>query len=196
MPAACRSPSSRCKARLYTCDSRSRPVSAHIGTSAFDALATASCMVDRSIPTCSDRFPVLASCCGCAARPLHQPHQIEAIRAVAAWLRKFASGVFRYAFHRRQPPLAQQFALPRNSRRRIHRYGFHACPMNTSSRAAQSRPIVPRQAGVAHLGNARACVRSRMPQHRHHDGPDPLDGLPMARAAVAGSRGGALSDAA
>src|SRR3954466_15100472 len=59
--------------------------------------------------------------------PLHQPHNLAAIRAVtrhSATLPQVAC--FDTSFHRTQPAVAQSFALPRElTAKGIQRYGFH-----------------------------------------------------------------------
>ena len=59
--------------------------------------------------------------------PLHQPHNIAAIRAVAAAAPDMPQvACFDTVFHHSQPALARQFALPRAlTERGIRRYGFH-----------------------------------------------------------------------
>ena len=59
--------------------------------------------------------------------PLHQPHNLEAIRALAALNPELPQvACFDTAFHRTQPAVAQAFALPRAlSSAGIRRYGFH-----------------------------------------------------------------------
>jgi len=96
--------------------------------------------------------------------PLHQPSQIEAIRA----MRRAAPGTpqvacFDTAFHCTQSPLAREFALPREfGARGIRRYGFHGLSYEyivsslprVAPECAQARIV------VAHLGNGQACARS------------------------------------
>jgi acetate kinase len=89
--------------------------------------------------------------------PLHQPHNLAAIEAVAdeaPWLDQVAC--FDTAFHRTQPEVAQSFALPsRYAEEGIRRYGFHglsyeyiaAALPGLDRRAAAGRTV------VAHLGN-------------------------------------------
>ena len=89
--------------------------------------------------------------------PLHQPHNLAAIRAVsrmAPELRQVAC--FDTAFHRTQPELAQSFALPhRYTGEGVRRYGFHGLSYeyvasrlpSVDHRAALGRTV------VAHLGN-------------------------------------------
>jgi acetate kinase len=89
--------------------------------------------------------------------PLHQPHNLAAIEAVAdeaPWLDQVAC--FDTAFHRTQPEVAQSFALPpRYTDEGVRRYGFHglsyeyiaAALPHLDPRAAAGRTV------VAHLGN-------------------------------------------
>ncbi len=75
--------------------------------------------------------------------PLHQPHNlapIEAIAAAAPHLPQIAC--FDTAFHRSQPAIAQAFALPRElSAAGVRRYGFHgpSSPTLIRSTAACAR---------------------------------------------------------
>src|SRR5690606_40098486 len=59
--------------------------------------------------------------------PLHQPHNLRAVRAVSALMADIPQvACFDTAFHRTQPAVAQAFALPRKlSAEGIKRYGFH-----------------------------------------------------------------------
>jgi acetate kinase len=98
--------------------------------------------------------------------PLHQPHHIAAIRAIKAAAPDVPQvGCFDTAFHRSQPSLAQQFALPRElTAKGIRRYGFHglsyeyivsALP-SLASDCAQGKLV------IAHLGNgASMCAIER-----------------------------------
>ncbi|HXJ21120.1 MAG TPA: acetate/propionate family kinase [Polyangia bacterium] len=89
--------------------------------------------------------------------PLHQPHNLAAIEAVAdeaPWLDQVAC--FDTAFHRTQPAVAQAFALPRRyADEGLRRYGFHG--LSYEHIAATLPRLDPRAAGgrtvVAHLGN-------------------------------------------
>jgi acetate kinase len=64
----------------------------------------------------------------CPLAPLHQPHNIAAIRAIAAVAPSLAQvACFDTAFHHALPPVAQTFALPRQlSKAGIRCYGFHS----------------------------------------------------------------------
>src|SRR6478609_4965123 len=59
--------------------------------------------------------------------PLHQPHNLVAIEAIAAAAPHIPQvACFDTAFHRSQPLLAQMFALPRAlTETGVRRYGFH-----------------------------------------------------------------------
>jgi acetate kinase len=89
--------------------------------------------------------------------PLHQPHNVAAIKAVAEMAPQVRQvACFDTAFHRTQPPVAQAFALPRRfADEGVRRYGFHGLSYEyvasmlpkIDGRAAQGRTV------VAHLGN-------------------------------------------
>lgn len=89
--------------------------------------------------------------------PLHEPHNIAAIRAVANRAPSLPQiACFDTSFHRTQPRLAQLFALPRHfADEGVIRYGFHglsydyiAGVLPTHLGARASGRVV-----VAHLGN-------------------------------------------
>jgi acetate kinase len=116
--------------------------------------------------------------------PLHQPHNLGAIRAVA----EHAPGLpqvacFDTAFHRTQPAVAQAFALPRRyAEEGVVRYGFHGLSYeyiasvlpDTDPRAAAGRTV------VAHLGNgASLCALQGGQSVATTMGFSALDGLPM-----------------
>ena len=118
--------------------------------------------------------------------PLHQPHNLAAIRAVSEW----AAGLpqvacFDTSFHRTQPRLAQLFGLPRRlSDEGVIRYGFHglsyeyiagALPDHLGARAG-GRVV------VAHLGNgASMCAMKERRSMATTMGFTALDGLLMGR---------------
>jgi acetate kinase len=123
--------------------------------------------------------------------PLHQPHQIDAIRAVSAVAPKVRQvACFDTAFHHRQPPLAQQFALPAEfTARGIHRYGFHGLSYEYIVGALpRVAPDCARgKLVVAHLGNGSSmCAIEDGRSIATTMGLTPLDGLPM------GTRSGTL----
>jgi acetate kinase len=123
--------------------------------------------------------------------PLHQPHNLAAIRAVAQRAPQLPQvACFDTAFHRTQPAAAQSFALPRRyAEQGVRRYGFHGLSYEyiasvlpgIDAGAAAGRTI------VAHLGNGASmcalkggqCVATTM-------GFTAVDGLAM------GTRCGAL----
>ena len=116
--------------------------------------------------------------------PLHQPHCLAAMRAVAmldASLPQVAC--FDTSFHRFQPPVAQAFALPGSiTSLGIQRYGFHGLSYEyvasvlpeLDARAAAGRTI------VAHLGaGSSLCALSAGRSVATTMGFTALDGLPM-----------------
>src|SRR5204863_7541726 len=97
--------------------------------------------------------------------PLHQPHNLAAICAIAGAAPKVPQvACFDTAFHHDQPPLARQFALPRAlTEQGVRRYGFHGLSYEyVVSRMAE---IAPDCAGgrlvVAHLGNGASLCAIR-----------------------------------
>ncbi len=118
--------------------------------------------------------------------PLHQPHNLAAIDAVA----KIAPGTMQVAcfdtgFHRTQPRLNQLYGLPRRlTDDGIIRYGFHGLSYDYIARqlpghlgdAAEGRVI------VAHLGNgASMCAMNERRSVATSMGFTALDGLLMGR---------------
>jgi len=97
--------------------------------------------------------------------PLHQPHNlapIEAIVAAAPQLPQIAC--FDTAFHRSQPPIAQEFALPRDlTAAGVRRYGFHGLSYDyIVTRLSETRPDLARsRLIVAHLGNGASLCAIR-----------------------------------
>jgi len=98
--------------------------------------------------------------------PLHQPHNLDAIRAVAELLPKLPQvACFDTAFHRSQPHVAQLFALPRAiTAQGVRRYGFHGLsyeyiaevlPEHLDAQRANGRVV------VAHLGNGASMCGMR-----------------------------------
>jgi acetate kinase len=123
--------------------------------------------------------------------PLHQPHNLGAIRALAELLPDLPQvACFDTAFHHALPNVAKHFALPREmAARGVRRYGFHGLsyayiasvlPEHLGS-AADGRVI------VAHLGNgASLCAMRQRRSVETSMSFTPLDGLPM------GTRCGAI----
>jgi acetate kinase len=123
--------------------------------------------------------------------PLHQPHNLAAISAVAKWKANLPQvACFDTSFHQTQDRLAQLFALPRDlTDEGVIRYGFHGLSYDYIA------SILPAHLGerakgrvvVAHLGNgASMCAMKNHQSVATSMGFTALDGLMM------GSRCGAL----
>ena len=97
--------------------------------------------------------------------PLHQPHNLAAIRALGRDLPGLPQvACFDTAFHRAQPAVAQTFALPRAvTRKGVRGYGFHGLSYEYIAQAMPA--IAPDRAGgrlvVAHLGNGASMCAIR-----------------------------------
>jgi acetate kinase len=89
--------------------------------------------------------------------PLHQPHNLAAIQAVALTAPRVPQiACFDTAFHRGQPAVAQEFALPAAYRAKgVQRYGFHGLSYEyiVSALAEVASGTVSEKLVVAHLGN-------------------------------------------
>ena len=89
--------------------------------------------------------------------PLHQPHNVAAIKAVTQMEPRLPQvACFDTAFHSTQPKVAQAFALPRRyGEEGVRRYGFHGLSYEYITSVLSS--IDPRAANgraiIAHLGN-------------------------------------------
>ncbi len=116
--------------------------------------------------------------------PLHQPHNLAAIRSIATINPNVPQvACFDTAFHRTQPPIAQAFALPRDlTDQGIKRYGFHGLSYEYIASVlpdyvdyrADGRVI------VAHLGNgASMCALHGRKSLATTMSFTALDGLPM-----------------
>jgi acetate kinase len=123
--------------------------------------------------------------------PLHQPHNLAAIKAIIERVPELPQvACFDTSFHRTQPAVAQEFALPRRYiKEGVLRYGFHGLSYeyiasklpSTDPRAAAGRTV------VAHLGNGASMCAMRGGQSIASTmGFTAVDGLPM------GTRCGAL----
>jgi acetate kinase len=93
----------------------------------------------------------------CPLAPLHQPHNLAPIEAIAAAAPSIEQvACFDTAFHHTQPVLAHTFALPRElTESGIRRYGFHGLSYDyVSGRLRQVAPDrADRKIIIAHLGN-------------------------------------------
>jgi acetate kinase len=139
--------------------------------------------IDATILAALDELVALA--------PLHQPHNLAAIRAITAAVPQLPQvACFDTSFHRTQPGIAQLFALPqRYADEGVRRYGFHGLSYEyiasvlpgIDAGAARGRTV------VAHLGNgASMCAMKAGKSVASTMGFTALDGLPM------GTRCGAL----
>jgi len=140
------------------------------------ALFSAPVLVGPAVISQLERFVPLA--------PLHQPHNIAAIRAMVKIKPKLPQvACFDTAFHHTQPPIAQAFALPRDlSEAGVKRYGFHGLSYEYIAH------VLPDFLGagsdgravVAHLGNgASMCAMRERKSVATTMGFTALEGLPM-----------------
>ncbi|MCO6458607.1 MAG: acetate/propionate family kinase [Pirellulaceae bacterium] len=123
--------------------------------------------------------------------PLHQPHNLAAIKAVSDRAPEIPQvACFDTAFHRRQPAVAQSLGLPRRfADEGVLRYGFHG--LSYEYIAAVLSDVDPQAAAgrtvVAHLGSgASMCAMQGGMSIATTMGFTPLDGLLM------GTRCGAI----
>ena len=119
--------------------------------------------------------------------PLHQPHHLAAIEAIAKLHPSLPQiACFDTAFHHGEPAVATTFALPRTlTEEGVRRYGFHGLsyeyiasvlPEVIGSAAAEGRVV------VAHLGSgASMCAMRGRKSVATTMGFTALDGLPMSR---------------
>ena len=121
--------------------------------------------------------------------PLHMPHNLAPIRAIAAArprLRQVAC--FDTAFHHTLPPVARRLSLPRSLEAEgIRRYGFHGLSYEyiAGRLAIQGQARTPAKSGgrviVAHLGaGASLCALMDGVSIETTTGFSALDGLVMA----------------
>jgi acetate kinase len=122
--------------------------------------------------------------------PLHQPHNLAPIEAIAAASSIPQVACFDTAFHRSQPAVAQAFALPRElTETGVRRYGFHGLSYDFIMH--RLRELDPAFANsrlvIAHLGNgASLCAVHEGRSVASTMGFTALDGLVM------GTRSGSL----
>ena len=139
--------------------------------------------VDASIMAALDKLVPLA--------PLHQPHNLAPIESIAAAPPDMPQiACFDTAFHRSQPALAQEFALPRDiTAAGVRRYGFHGLSYDfIVSRLGEIDPALAKsRLVIAHLGNgASLCAVAQGRSVASTMGFTAVDGLMM------GTRSGAL----
>jgi acetate kinase len=116
--------------------------------------------------------------------PLHQPHNLAPISTIAEAAPQIPQvACFDTAFHRNQPEIAQQFALPRKySEAGVRRYGFHGLSYEyVTSRLPDIAPeLLNTRLVVAHLGNgASLCAIDRGRSVASTMGFTAVDGLVM-----------------
>jgi acetate kinase len=140
-------------------------------------------VIDQAVMAQLERLVSLA--------PLHQPHNLAAIRALQAQMPGLPQvACFDTAFHRRHPECADWFALPRRFHDEgIRRYGFQGLSYEYVAHAlAEVAPaLAAGRVVVAHLGSgASMCAIAGGRSIDSTMGFTALDGLPM------GTRSGAL----
>jgi acetate kinase len=121
--------------------------------------------------------------------PLHQPHNIAAIRALADVDPDLPQvACFDTGFHATQPRVAKMFALPRELMAAgIRRYGFHGLSYEYIARRLPAYAPAAERVVVAHLGSgASMCAIRNGRSVESTMGFTAVDGLPM------GTRTGAL----
>ena len=121
--------------------------------------------------------------------PLHLPHNLAAIKALAERHPELPQvACFDNSFHRTLPKVAQWFALPRILfDQGVRRYGFHGLSYEFIARALPEYAPEARRVVVAHLGSgASLCALRDGASVESTLGFSGLDGLPM------GTRPGAL----
>jgi len=111
---------------------------------------------DKVLPKLAELVPLA---------PLHQPHNLAPIRAIARAVPGLPQvACFDTAFHRIQPPLAQAFALPREiTAAGVRRYGFHGLSYDyIVTRLEETEPALARaRLVIAHLGNGASLCAVR-----------------------------------
>jgi acetate kinase len=123
--------------------------------------------------------------------PLHQPHNLAPIEAIAANQPELPQvACFDTAFHRSQPAVAQEFAVPRElTAAGVRRYGFHGLSYDfIVSRLGEIDPALAKsRLVIAHLGNgASLCAVANGRGVANTMGFTAVDGLMM------GTRCGAI----
>lgn len=114
--------------------------------------------------------------------PLHQPHNIAAIRALAEVAPKMPQvACFDTAFHRTQPQVAQLFPLPRAlTETGVRRYGFHGLSYEYIAHCLPDFLPEASKVVVAHLGSgASMCALLDGKSIESSMGFTAVDGLPM-----------------
>ncbi|WP_428375487.1 acetate/propionate family kinase [Lichenicoccus sp.] len=123
--------------------------------------------------------------------PLHQPHSLSPIRAIAEARPGLVQvACFDTAYHRTMPPVATRLALPRRYEHQgLRRYGFHGLSYEyIAGRLATDAPaLAAGRVIVAHLGNgASLCAM------RHGRSLDTTMGFTALDGLVMGTRCGSI----
>lgn len=142
---------------------------------------SAATLITEQVLEALDAFVALA--------PLHQPHNLAAIRALAKVNPNLPQvACFDTAFHRSQPKVATLFALPRAmTESGVRRYGFHGLSYAYIARVMPRYSPETSKIVVAHLGSgASMCAIHDGRSMESTMGFTAVDGLPM------GTRTGAL----
>ena len=116
--------------------------------------------------------------------PLHEPHNLSAIRAIASLLPELPQvACFDTGFHTTQAWVAQAFALPRHiTEGGVKRYGFHGLSYEYIASVLPEHvgPAAEGRVVVAHLGNgASLCAMKNRQSVASTMGFTALDGLMM-----------------
>ena len=116
--------------------------------------------------------------------PLHQPHNLAAIRVLLARSPELPQvACFDTAFHSGAPPVAQAFALPKAiTDRGVRRYGFHGLSYEyiASVLPEYDKPAATGKTVVLHLGNGSSmCAIADGRSVASTMGFTAADGLPM-----------------
>ena len=97
--------------------------------------------------------------------PHHQPHNVAAIRALAAQMPALPQvACFDTAFHSTQPPEARRLALPRElAAKGLQRYGFHGLSYEYVTQRLReiAGGTLPQKLVIAHLGNGNSMCAVR-----------------------------------
>ncbi|MEK7819988.1 MAG: acetate/propionate family kinase [Pseudomonadota bacterium] len=134
----------------------------------------------RVTPAIVERLAALAP-----LAPHHQPHNIAAIRAMAAAEPDLPQvACFDTAFHAGQPAIARRLGLPRaHEDKGLRRYGFHglSCEYVTGAFARVTGQSLPERTVIAHLGNGCSLTAVRGGHSVATSmGFSTVDGVPMA----------------
>lgn len=140
-------------------------------------------LIDETVYAALERLIPLA--------PLHQPHNLAAIRAVREWQPQLPQvACFDTGFHRTHSQLVDLYALPwEYYQAGVRRYGFHGLSYEyiASALPAIAPAVAHGRVIVAHLGNgASLCAINAGHSVDSTMGFSALDGIPM------GTRPGAL----